>query len=191
MFSLLKRKSVKGFTLIELMVVVAIISVLSSVAIPNFMKFQARAKQTEARINLKAAYIAAKAKYAQIGQYSTYYLFSAPAGGVLSAYRPENNNVYSYIGNSRNTTNDFYPCSTAKCNGLATTTKAGTTTSSCATPSAVASTATTFVFKAIANIDVDPYIDLWSVDSSNNIVNSSIATAGTVPNIEGCNDVIY
>ncbi len=44
------RKSENGFTLVELMVVVAIIGLLSAVAIPNFQKYQARSKTSEAKL---------------------------------------------------------------------------------------------------------------------------------------------
>ncbi|MBI3179248.1 MAG: prepilin-type N-terminal cleavage/methylation domain-containing protein, partial [Deltaproteobacteria bacterium] len=55
-----KRRLSRGFTLIELMIVVAIIGILALIAIPNFMKFQAKAKQSEAKTNLKAYYTGAK-----------------------------------------------------------------------------------------------------------------------------------
>lgn len=51
-------KSDQGFTLVELMVVVAIIGVLAAVAIPNFKTYQAKAKTTEAKLQLAAAYAA-------------------------------------------------------------------------------------------------------------------------------------
>ncbi len=44
----------KGFTLIELMIVVAIIGILAAIAIPNFLRYQAKSKQSEAKTNLGA-----------------------------------------------------------------------------------------------------------------------------------------
>jgi type IV pilus assembly protein PilA len=63
------RKIAKGFTLIELMIVVAIIGILAAIAIPNFVKFQCRSKQGEARTNLKGIYVAEDAYRGRNGIY--------------------------------------------------------------------------------------------------------------------------
>jgi type IV pilus assembly protein PilA len=66
-----KMKEQDGFTLVELMIVVAIIGVLSAVAVPNFKKYQAKAKTSEAKVQLAAAYTAQQAFYGDFGVYST------------------------------------------------------------------------------------------------------------------------
>ena len=58
-----------GFTLIELMIVVAIIGILAAIAIPNFLKFQLRSKTGEAKTNLAALRTAEEGYFAEYGVY--------------------------------------------------------------------------------------------------------------------------
>ena len=64
-------KNKKGFTLIELMIVVAIIGILAAIAIPNFLKFQAKSKQSEAKTNLKAIFTAETSYFGEENTFGT------------------------------------------------------------------------------------------------------------------------
>lgn len=73
-----------GFSLIELMIVVSIIALLAMISVPSFMKFLAKAKRTEAYMNLSSLYAAQKAYWAENGTYTT--TLNGPSG---AGWKPE------------------------------------------------------------------------------------------------------
>jgi type IV pilus assembly protein PilA len=99
MLSMLRgQKGKKGFTLIELMIVVAIIGILAAIAIPNFLRFQAKSKQSEAKTNLGGIFTAqtsyfgennvfgtfTQIAWAPIGQKQIYTYYSGAAGDAAN-----------------------------------------------------------------------------------------------------------
>jgi type IV pilus assembly protein PilA len=58
-----KKKKEKGFTLIELMIVIAIIAILASIALPQLTQYRQRGFRAELNSDLKNAYTAAQAYF--------------------------------------------------------------------------------------------------------------------------------
>ena len=116
----MKKLTKKGFTLVELMIVVAIIGILAAIAIPNYIRFQARSKQAEAKSNLKSIFTGQKSFFAEKDRYSE------STGDI--GFAPERGNRYSYaltltalaVTNAENRTTAVAIPGTTTTNGVST-----------------------------------------------------------------------
>jgi len=64
MLQKLTKKNQKGFTLIELMIVIAIIGILAAIAIPNFLAYRTKGQDSAAQAEAKNFYQTALAYFA-------------------------------------------------------------------------------------------------------------------------------
>ena len=141
------RINQRGFTLMELMIVVGIIGILAAISIPSFMRFQARAKQSEAKSNLGAIFKTQKAYHAEKDTYGSF----AEIG-----FSPDGQSRYTYasgldsINNLIPTGIIYPPAGVGEAAGL-----------------------NAFLASANGNIDSDAFMDVWIINGNNQLYNIS------------------
>jgi type IV pilus assembly protein PilA len=91
-------KKTEGFTLIELMIVVAIIGILAAIAIPEYMNYQMKAKTAEAVTNIGAIKNLQIAYYAEEGTYRPCVAHPPGAPSTAKAAWGAGNNDFDIIG---------------------------------------------------------------------------------------------
>jgi prepilin-type N-terminal cleavage/methylation domain-containing protein len=126
----------KGFSLTELMIVVAIIGILATIAIPSFMSYQAKTKQVEAKNSLVAIHTGEVAYFAENNGYIDD--FNAIGFGLTGSTQ----RYYYELGKA----------------------SAGTLPPGCTASALDKVSSSAFVAVAIGNIDGDSTCDVWTID---------------------------
>ena len=142
-----KLQSKKGFTLIELMIVVAIIGILAAIAIPNFLRFQAKSKQSEAKTNLGGIFTAEVSYFSEENEFANL--------GTVS-WTPVGTAKYRYTTGAGTDMGDL-----------------GVTfdTWDTATPAIGTATPPAFTAGAQGNVDTDALLDQWTMNDVRDLKN--------------------
>lgn len=177
-------KNNKGFSLVELMVVVAIIGILAAIAVPNYQRFTAKSKQSEAKSNLSAVYSAERAFFAEwqefqagfgpIGYQPTgtlRYQHGFSAGNALPINHPQfatnpnpadfNTTIGTVCGQG------VFGGNGNACRVIIAPINGGAPTGATVT----AAPAAAFVAAAQGDIDGDSTVDRWTIDQNKTLAN--------------------
>lgn len=138
---------------IGVLVIVASIAIVAAIAIPDFLQFGAKAKQSEVKHNLGEAYVAQTAYFAEHGTYA-----SGDKCFELMDWHPAPDNMYSYFCDTdaiMNTKGKRAP-----------------------RPPVIPITKDYFVIIAVGDIDSDDESDYWTIGDANILSNSLFLPGG-------------
>jgi type IV pilus assembly protein PilA len=163
----LLRNNKSGFTLVELMVVVAIIGILATLAIPQYSKFQSKARQSEAKVGLAGLQTAEQTFQTEHASYSS--CLGDIGYSSTSAKRYYTIGFKDLFGTSLQTI-------TITCTGAgADKTWIAATVTPAGTPGASSMSASAFTAEAVGVVKsggTATDLDKWTIDQSNNLKNT-------------------
>ncbi|MGH1467697.1 MAG: type IV pilin protein [Bdellovibrionales bacterium] len=166
-----KVKSQGGFSLIELMMVVVIIGVLAGVGIPQYQKFQMKARQSEVKSLLSSMYTSQKAFYAEWNQYygdfnAVGYGLSGDLGYNVGFNSSGQNGPVTHPNPTYKNSPPVVRAASVMCPSSGaqgcTVVKSRTT----ATISGTAANRNNFRFGGVANLDDDGGLDEWTINQN-------------------------
>lgn len=177
-------RDAKGFSLVELMVVVAIIGILAAIAVPNFQRFTAKSKQSEAKSSLSALYSAERAFQAEWGSYYGDFRnvgyqptgqvrfrhgFSASFVGLVAGYSGAG------VTTAGAAATDFSTAVGTVCGAALPCQEVTPASNGAALPAipATAGSTSTFTAGAIGDVDGDATWDAWTVTERKVITNTT------------------
>ena len=113
MLTKLNKRDERGFTLIELMIVIAIIGILAAIAIPQFSAYRARSYNSAAQADLRNAATAQEAYFVDEDIYTD--VLATLIGTTYGLYTSKNVSLYITSGasNQAYTMSSFHPSGTA------------------------------------------------------------------------------
>ncbi len=187
---LMGKNSQKGFSLVELMVVVAIIGVLASLAVPQVNKYIAKARQSEAKTMLSSIYTSEKAFYAEYSAYHSMFgaIGYSPEGrlrynaGFASTSTLDAGTSQGYTGTpstapgTATNTSGYCGASGTIANGCTVLDGANNTTAPTLNSTAVITAGPLFTAEAAAVVygsGAGAPVDRWTIDNNKILTNSS------------------
>lgn len=139
----------RGFTLVELMVVVAIVGLLAAIAVPRFLKNQCSAKQKECAMLLSAVYITQSAYF---GEHDRYAITLGDFNSMTRIPPSKRYGVFLFDSNPFDNPSAF---------------NNGTYTGFCTPSTVTGATAMAWTAAACANVDQDTAIDECYLNDAN------------------------
>ena len=161
-----------GFSLIELVIIIAIIGVLVTIAVPRFLNFRGRSAQVEMKTNLAALL---HAEQAYLAEYETFtddlaQINWTPKGTPRYLYGFTSDGVPAPSG--RNDTAELKAAGQGSYDTSAMIDKFGNPLTGADLPPCVA-TATSLTIGAIGNLDDDSTMDIWTLDDAGTLTTIS------------------